>query len=348
MTHRNFVAIIVTVFGVFLLFQLPAYAWDRSTATTFAILPQGSAHPEGMTTDSQGNLYVSTWDYERRGKLGHLIVFAPDGTFQRRIEIAGSSNRLGEIRFQPGTGDLVVVDYGGKQVLKVNPKTGASSVFISVPAGEKPQPPTPKKDWSAPNGITFDKKGNIYFTDSYQGTVWKTGPTGGTAIPWVKSDLLISHGFPSLGANGLAFNRAEDALFVGNSGNDVIIRVPVVNDEAGKPEVFINSVNGPDGMFVDEEDRLWVAAAQSDEIVVFDKTGKVIAKLGDFNGLDERGAPRGLLWPSEPMKVGDFVYVANLVIDVRDFKVAQTPIAQWAAQVKVHNIVRIPIPPSLK
>ena len=116
----------------------------------------------------------------------------------------------------------------------------------------------------------------------------------------------------------------------------------MVNGEAGKPEVFINSVNGPDGMFVDEEDRLWVAAAQSDEIVVFDKTGKVIAKLGDFNGLDERGAPRGLLWPSEPMKVGDFLYVANLVIDVRDFKVAQTPITQWAGQVKVHNIVRFP------
>jgi len=347
MYYHNFAASIVTLICVFSLLQLPAYGWDRSVATTFATLPQGSAHPEGMTTDSKGNFYVSTWDYERPGKLGHLIVFAPDGTFQRRIEIAGSSNRLGEIRFQPGTGNLLVVDYGGKQVLKADPMTGASSVFISVPAGEKPEPPTPRKDWSAPNGITFDKKGNIYFTDSYQGTVWTTGPTGGVAMPWVKSELLISHGFPSLGANGLAFNRAEDALFVGNSGDDAIIRIPVVNGEAGKPEVFINSVNGPDGMFVDEEDRLWVAAAQSDEIVVFDKTGKVIAKLGDFNGLDERGAPRGLLWPSEPMKVGDFLYVANLVIDVRDFKVAQTPIAQWAGQVKVHNIVRMParIPP---
>jgi len=347
MHYRNLPAGIATLIFVFSLFQLPAYAWDRSHATTFATLPQGSAHPEGITTDSKGNFYVVTWDYERPGKLGHLIVFAPDGRFQRRVEIAGSSNRLGDISFQKETGNLLVVDYGGKQVLKVDPLTGASSVFISVP-GEKPEPPSPRSAWAAPNGITFDKKGNIYLTDSYQGTVWRTGSTGGVPTAWVKSDLLISHGIPTLGANGLAFDRNETALFVGNTGDRKIIRVPVVSGEAGKPEVFVNGVNGPDGMFVDEDDRLWVVANQSDEIVVFDKTGKVLAKLGDFNGLDENGAPRGLLFPAEMTKVGDYLYVGNLAVDMRYWKgLGQAVVSQWAGEVKVHNIVRIParIPP---
>ncbi len=338
---------IPTLVLVLSILQSPAFAFDRSHATTFATLPQGSAHPEGITTDSKGNFYVVTWDYERPGKLGHLIVFAPDGRFQRRVEIAGSSNRLGDISFQPETGNLLVVDYGGKQVLKVDPVTGASSVFITIP-GEKPEPPSPRTAWAAPNGMTFDKKGNIYLTDSFQGTVWKTGKTGGAATPWVKSELLISHGFPALGANGLSFDRAGNTLFVGNTGDDTIVRIPVVNGEAGKPEVFINSVNGPDGMFVDEDDRLWVVANQSDEIVVFDKTGKVLAKLGDFDGLDEKGAPRGLLFPAEMVKVGDYLYVGNLAVDARYFKgMAQTGISQWAGQVKVFNIVRIParIPP---
>ena len=120
-----------------------------------------------------------------------------------------------------------------------------------------------------------------------------------------------------------------------------------MNGEAGKPEVFINGVNGPDGMFVDEDDRLWVAANQSDEIVVFDKTGKVLAKLGDFNGLDESGAPRGLLFPAEMTKVGDYLYVGNLAVDCAIGKgLAQGVISQWAGEVKVHNIVRIArIPP---
>lgn len=347
MHYRHLAYGVATLTCLFSLFKLPAYAWDRSTATTFATLPQGSAHVEGITTDSKGNFYVVTWDYERPGQLGHMIVFSPEGKFQRRVEIEGSSNRLGDISFQAETGNLLVVDYGGKQVLKVDPMTGASSVFISVP-GEKPVPPTPRTAWAAPNGMTFDKKGNIYLADSFQGTVWKTGPTGGAATPWLKSDLLISHGFPILGANGLTFNRDETVLFVGNTGDDTIIRVPLVNGEAGKPEVFINGVNGPDGMFVDEEDRLWVVANQSDEIVVFDKTGKALARLGDFNGLDEHGAPRGLLFPAEMTKVGDYLYVGNLAVDTRYWKgLAQGVISQWAAEVKVHNIVRIParIPP---
>jgi len=344
MRYRPLPASITTLIFVFSLFQLSADAWDRSQATTFATLPQGSAHPEGITTDSKGNFYVVTWDYERPGKLGHLIIFAPDGRFQRRVEIAGSSNRLGDVSFQPETGNLLVVDYGGKQVLKVDPLTGASSVFISVP-GEKPEPPAPRSAWAAPNGMTFDRKGNIYLTDSFQGTVWRTGPTGGVATAWVKSDLLISHNLQRLGANGLAFDHKETALFVGNTGDRTIVRVPVVNGEAGKPEVFIIGVNGPDGMFVDEDDRLWVVANSSDEIVVFDRTGRALAKLGDFNGLDENGAPRGLLFPAEMTKVGDYLYVSNLACDFRSFGLAQAVVSQWAGEVKVHNIVRIRIPP---
>jgi sugar lactone lactonase YvrE len=343
--YRHLVYGVATLACLFSLLQMPAHAWDRSPAATFAVLPQGSAHPEGVTLDSKGNFYVVTWDYDHPGQLGHLIVFSPEGKFLRRVEIAGSSSLLCEIRFQPETGYLLVNDFGGKQVLKVDPMTGVSSVFISIP-GDKFGSNAPRTAWATPNGMTFDKKGNIYIADSFQGTVWKTGSTGGAATPWVKSDLLISHGFPPLGANGLTFDRTESSLFVGNTGDDTIVRVPVVNGEAGNPEVFINGVNGPDGMFVDEEDRLWVVANQSDEIVVFNRTGKVLAKLGDFNGLDESGAPRGLLFPAGMEKIGDSLYVLNLVVDTRYFKgIAQAVISQWAAQVKVYNIVRIPIPP---
>jgi sugar lactone lactonase YvrE len=318
---------------VSLLLQMPAGAWDRSHATTFATLPPGSAHPEGITTDAKGSFYVVTWDYDHPKNLGHLIVFSREGKLQRRVEIAGSSSRLGDISFQPRTGALLVVDYGGKQVLKVDPMSGASSVFISIP-GEK----------AAPNGMTFDKKGNIYLTDSFQGTVWKTGPNGGVPTPWVKTDLLVAHGVVTpLGANGLAFDHTEAALFVGNTGDNTIIRVPVVNGEAGQPEVWVTSISGPDGMFVDEQDRLWVVANRADEVVVLDKTGKTVAKLGDFEGLDGQGAPLGLLFPAEMIKIGDYLYVGNLTVDVRYFKGrAQEGISQWAAQVKVFNIVKIP------
>jgi len=133
---------------------------------------------------------------------------------------------------------------------------------------------------------------------------------------------------------------------VGNTGDHTIIRVPVVNGAAGQPEIWVTSISDPDGMFFDEEDRLWVVANRADEVVVLDKTGKTVAKLGDFEGLDEQGAPRGLLFPAEMTKIGDYLYVRNLTVDVRYFKGrAHEGISQWAAQVKVYNIVKIRIPP---
>jgi len=31
-----------------------------------------------------------------------------------------------------------------------------------------------------------------------------------------------------------------------------------------------------------------------------DQTGKVLAKLGDFDGIDKNGVPQGLLFPASP------------------------------------------------
>ena len=97
----------------------------------------------------------------------------------------------------------------------------------------------------------------------------------------------------------------------------------------------------------DEDDNLWVAANQADEIVVVDPTGRVIAKLGDFGGVDHHGKPIGLLFPASLVRSGHFIYVTNLALDLRLFGLPQPVDAQWAAQVTKHTISRIParIPP---
>jgi len=111
--------------------------------------------------------------------------------------------------------------------------------------------------------------------------------------------------------------------------------------------VFVNSINGADGLILDAADNLWVAANQADEIVVVDPTGRVIAKLGDFDGIDRHGSPVGLMFPASLVRVDDFIYVTNLALDLRDFKLPQAVDSQWAAQVTRHTIARIPahLPP---
>lgn len=317
---------------------LPAHAWNRTPATTFAVLPPGGANPEGIAVASDGNVYVSSFAVggTPTGR-GQIFVFDSSGRFLRTVDVAGSSTLLLELAFHPTTGELLVLDFGAKKVLSVDPVSGASTEFATIPGGAA----------AGPNVLTFDDSGDVYVSDSFQGTIWRIPAGGGVPSAWVTSNLLATSGVPPFGANGLAFNRDRTAMYVANTGNDTIVKIPVSNGSPGTPEVFVNSVNGADGLLIDEDDNLWVAANQADEIVVINPSGRVIAKLGDFNGVGPDGAPNGLLFPASLVRSGQFIYVTNLALDLRLFGLPQPVDAQWAAQVTRHTVAKIParIPP---
>ena len=331
MSRLRRITLSLSLLAIFMPFD--ADAWNRMPATTFAVLPSGSANPEGIAADKHGNIYVA--DFAVGGTpsgVGQVIVFDRSGRLARVLNIAGSSQLLLGLAFHPTTGDLLLLDFGGQQVLKVNPVNGAATPFATIPGGAS----------AGPNALTFDDNGNVYVSDSFQGAIWKIPQGGGSATSWVSSPLLTTTGVPPFGANGIAFNRDRSAMFVANTGNDTIVKIPVVGGVAGTPEVFVNSINGADGLIMDKDDNLWVAANQADEIVVVDPTGRVIAKLGDFDGIDHKGEPRGLLFPASLVFSGNFLYVTNLALDLRLFGLPQPVDAQWAAQVTRHTVSRIP------
>jgi len=316
---------------------LAAFAWDRGEVERFATLPEGDANPEGITADKHGNIYATTFD-PTGANPGRLVVFDRHGELKRNVAVSPGSTALLGLAFHPQTGRLLVIDFGAGVVRRVDPDTGVSSVFMTLPTGTT---------GAGLNALTFDKSGNVYVSDSFLGTIWKTGPAGGVAIAWVTHSTLTTTGFPPFGANGLAFNNKGDALFVANTGSDQVIKIPVAAGTPGTPEVFVNSVNGADGLIIDDDDNIWICANQADEIVVLDKTGRVIAKLGDFDGISKSGKPRGLLFPASLVRVDDWIYITNLSLDVTKIGLTQAVDSQWAAQVKRQTIARLKakIPP---
>jgi sugar lactone lactonase YvrE len=312
-------------------------AWERGKVERFATLPPGEAHPEGICLDREGNVYVVTVAVTKpETSGGTLIVFDPKGKHLRTVTIAGSTPWLLDLRFHPQTGKLLVIDYKAAKVLSVDPKTGASSVFMTV-AGKN----------AGLDGLTFDNAGNVYVTDAHEGIIWKVGQDGGEGSACVKSPLLKpTRPPPGIGANGLAFNNKQTALFVANTANDTIVKIPVSGSplEPGTPEVFVNRAGGgPDGLIIDEHDNLWIACNQSNEIMVLEpKQGKVIAKLGDFGGIDKDGAPIGFLWSNSLVFHGDYVLVTNLSLDVGiASQKLRTVDGPWAAAVKLHTVSKI-------
>ncbi len=206
-----------------MLVPLTGHAWDRGEVDTFATLPPGERHPEGITADEAGNIYVTAFDLTHPNRAGQLFVFGRDAKLIRQVSVAGSSNLLLGLDFHPTTHELLVIDFDGARVLSVNPVTGVSHVFTSLANLGQP----------GLNSLTFDRTGNVYISASFAGAIFKTGPGGGPATVWVQNPLLTTTGVPGFGANGLAFNNAQTALFVANTDNDTIVKIPVTPSMTG-------------------------------------------------------------------------------------------------------------------
>jgi SMP-30/Gluconolactonase/LRE-like region len=336
----------------------PAAAWDRGSVETFALIPSGFPMVEGLAVGPDGLVYSPTFN-PTGSPPSQLFTFNPDGTLKQSVPIQGSSQAMLGLEVIPGTTNaLLVLDFGAGQVLAVNPTNGNASVCITLPPGNE----APK---SGLNAITFDKAGNVYISDSFQGIIWRFSPKEshaacGQATAWVTDVTLLPNngkqpeGVPPFGANGVEFNKAGDAMFVCNTAMDWIVKIPVTGATPGKggtpgtPVVFTNSLNGCDGIRLDSSDNVWVAANQADEIVVVDPTGKVIAKLGDFNGV-QNGVTNGLLFPASPAFSPDrkTLYVTNLELDLTKIGITQSVDSAWAAEVKQHSIAKLSasIPP---
>jgi sugar lactone lactonase YvrE len=85
-----------------------------------------------------------------------------------------------------------------------------------------------------PNALAFDARGNLYVSDSQDGTIWRF-PRRGPGALWLRHPLLAPA--PGFEANGIAFVPPA-TLFVANTEQALIARVSIRPDGSpGRPEV---------------------------------------------------------------------------------------------------------------
>jgi sugar lactone lactonase YvrE len=98
-----------------------------------------------------------------------------------------------------------------------------------------------------PNALAFDADGDLYVTDSEDGTIWRF-PRTGTGALWLRHPLLAHAPGFGVGANGILF-RPPGTLFVANTEQGLIVQIPIERSGApGEPHVV---ASGPELLTVD-------------------------------------------------------------------------------------------------
>jgi DNA-binding beta-propeller fold protein YncE len=302
----------------------------RHAAQKFATLPDGVRFPEGLTANpATGEIYVGTFDFGPNANK--LLRFARNGSLIALRDF-GDAPLLG-LAFDRANGKVYIANFGASKIQRIaaafDGATPIEDVATLVPGiGAPPDRSEANPDGSsdtitfgsnsfpAPNGMVFDSHGNLYVSDSFQGAIYRIDHPDNCApacaVTTVVHDaLLATAGFPPFGANGIALNSDESALFIANTGDDRVLKLDL---GAGTVAVFAESVNGADGVAFDRHGRLWVAANQADEVVALDANGRVVAKLGAFEGMRKDGTPDGLLFPASPAILGDQMFITNLAL----------------------------------
>jgi sugar lactone lactonase YvrE len=237
--------------------------------------PDALEYPEGLTIDHRGTIFVGMFFSTA------IRQIASDGTQSTAavIEPSGQSVLLG-----------LAVDHRRTIYAAVASDNDAFNGIWRVMEGGEATLYAQTDPAGAPNGLAFDKRGNLYVADSLLGVVWRIPRGGGTAERWVDDAALkpdpSKFGF---GANGVAVRR--HAVYVSNTDQALIARIPIKpNGHAGAVSVFAAdaALANADGIAFDLRGNLYVACSvTSNRLVRISRNGNRVTVLATAeDGLD--------------------------------------------------------------
>src|ERR1700674_4316867 len=179
-----------------------------SEVSTFTNLPEGVRFPEGITADpATGQLYVGTFDFGPNPNK--LVRIGRDGRTIAQKDFGGTP--LLGLGF--ANGKVYILNFGASKLQRIAASFDASTAVedvATIPGIGAPAPRSAANPDGSSDLITF----------------------GSNSFPAPK-------GFPPFGANGLALNADETALFIANTGDNRVLKMTLATHAVS---VFAESV----------------------------------------------------------------------------------------------------------
>jgi gluconolactonase len=221
----------------------------------------GFGFVEGPAADGQGNLYFSDIPNNR------INVLDASGEVSAFVEPSGHTNGL------MVQGNRLVACQMDGQLAAIDLKTKAISALAEGYEGKR---------FNAPNDLTIDRSGGVYFTDPHFRAP-EPLPQGKTAVYYRAADGKVSRLIDNLPApNGVILSPDEKTLYVIPTGQKEMMAYPVESTgKLGEGRVFCalqqpqgRDNTGGDGLTIDTKGNLYITSALG--LQVFDPQGKLL------------------------------------------------------------------------
>ncbi|MDX1620835.1 MAG: SMP-30/gluconolactonase/LRE family protein [Nitriliruptorales bacterium] len=236
--------------------------------------------PEGIAVDKRGNIFVSI------APLGQLWKIPAGSTTPEPFGAVAGVTPPGDLGILGLAVDAMGNVYAGVQ--SADPDVNGVYRFDRR-SGDATKIPG-SANIGIPNDVAFDKRGNLYISDSAAGAIWRV-PRRGNLEMWLADATLAGTGAllgVPIGANGIEYRHG--VLYVAVTEQATIVTVPVQPDgDPGTPTVLTSLSSPPDGLSLDAHGTVYAALISESKIVAAASDGSSVSDVAV-------GAP--LDWPS--------------------------------------------------
>lgn len=211
---------------------------------------------EGPATDASGNIYAV--NFKEKGTIG---VVSPDGKSQLYVTLPEGSTGNG-IRIN-NQGHLLIADYTGHNILKIDQKEKHIAVFMHNPM------------MNQPNDLAIMKNQTLFLSDpnwkENTGNLWRVSPTGDVVL--VESNMGTT--------NGIEVSPDEKTLYVNESVQRNVWAYDLnKSGEVSNKRILITfEDHGMDGMRCDVEGNLYITRHGKGSVVIVSPSGKVLKEV---------------------------------------------------------------------
>ena len=215
-----------------------------------------SENIEGPNVDKSGNLYVV--NFQKDGTIG---LVHPDGSVELFVTLPQGST-ANAIQFD-AAGNMLLADFTGHNVLRVDMKTKAIAVFCH------------NDQFNQPNDICINNKGQLFASDpswkASTGKLWRIEQDG-------KAVLLNGE----MGTtNGIELSPDEKMMYVNESVQRKIwvFDVDAQGNLSNKRLFYKFEDFGMDGMKCDRDGNLYVCRHGKGTVAIFSPSGKLLREV---------------------------------------------------------------------